>query len=106
MKFCIFTDNITFPFIEVNKKHTVNIKLCLIKYAKRFETKLAYSRIFQVTQQFFITVSEKKNRKKNMTENGEGCKKKPQALNTTLDPLVAYLCVNKSADIKKNNTMA
>ena len=27
----------------------------LIKYARNFETKLAYTRMFQVTQQFFVT---------------------------------------------------
>ena len=30
----------------------------LIKYARRFETKLAYTRMFQVTQQFFVTIIE------------------------------------------------
>ena len=29
----------------------------LIKYARRFDTKLAYTRMFQVTQQFFVTDS-------------------------------------------------
>ena len=36
-----------------------------------------------------------------MMENSEGCKKKPQAFNTTLDPLVAYLRVNISQLISR-----